>query len=121
MLDDSFPADYLSAIGEVNVRWNDLDFTLTLSLILLLGKDISDERSYIVFAHMAFPQKLDVLGALAEKMMNKRGHSRLKNYKSAVLPLLRKAQQGRNSIIHSDWTSRGGKMVKTSISARGSF
>ncbi len=121
MLDDSFPADYLSAIGEVNVRWNDLEFLITLSMILLLGQDIYDEKAYIVFAHMTFPQKLDVLGALAEQMMNKRGYSRFKKFKSHVLPLLKKAQQGRNSIIHSDWTSRSGTMVKTSISARGSF
>ena len=118
---DWIPTEYLRAIGEVNVRWNDLDGLINVFLICLLGKSIYEERSHIVFAHMAFPQKLDVLGALVEEVINRRGYSKLKKYKATVLPLLKNAQKGRNLVIHSDWTMRGGEVVRTSVSARGSF
>jgi hypothetical protein len=53
--------------------------------------------------------------------MDKRGYSRLNKYKETVLPFLKKAQKGRNLIIHSDWMMVDGTVKRSSVSARGSF
>ena len=115
------PDEYVSAIGKVVVRWNHLEFILNLFLIHTLGKNINDNRSHVVFAHMAFPQKLDVLGALAEELMKSGDEPVWEQYKLAVLPLLKEAQSGRNKVIHSIWGMKDGWVTRASISARGSF
>ncbi|MGP8268966.1 MAG: hypothetical protein ACLQLH_02770 [Terracidiphilus sp.] len=120
--DNRFPEEYATAIGLVVISWNRLEFLLNMFLIHLLGKDVYDVRAHTVFTHMAFPQKLDVLGALAEEKATKRGSSpRLKKCKATLLPLLKKAQAGRNWVIHSDWTAQDRKVTRASMSARGSF
>ncbi len=115
------PDEFLKAIGMVVVRWNHLELIINLFLIHLMGKEIYENRSHIVFAHMAFPQKLDVLGALAEEAIKTPRYSNLAKYKETVLPLLKQAQVGRNFAIHSIWGIRDGKVMRASISARGSF
>jgi hypothetical protein len=117
----NLPDEYLKAIGTVTVRWNHLELIVNLFLIHLLGKQIFEDRSHIVFAHMAFPQKLDILGALVEEMVKLPQYSSLKKFKSEVRPLLGAAQSGRNSVIHSMWGMKDGKVTKASISARGSL
>lgn len=119
--DDLIPADYISAIGEVVVRWNSLEFYMNIFLIHLLGRELRDPRPHVVFVHMAFPQKLDVLGALAELKAIRYRSSRLKKYQETVLPLLRKAQAGRNWVIHSNWIMQDGKVLRASSSARGTY
>jgi hypothetical protein len=119
--DNGFPEEYCTAIGEVVFRWNSLEFLINIFLIHLLGKDIGDPRSHVIFAHMAFPQKLDVLSSLCEEVKKKRGFAKLKKYKETVLPLIKKAQAGRNWVIHSDWGAADGKVRRGSITARGSF
>src|SRR5208283_2347695 len=115
------PDEYLKAIGSVVVHWNYLEQVLNLFFIHLLGKKITDDRSHIIFAHMAFPQKMDVLSALVEKVEKLPEYSRFQEYKSSVQPLLKVAQSGRNSIIHSMWGIEAGKMMRASITARGSL
>ncbi len=117
----NLPEEHLSAIGKVVIRWNHLEQIVNLFLIHLLGKEIFDDRSHIVFAHMAFPQKLDALGALVEETVKLPRYASLKNYKTAVLPLLRAAQVGRNSVIHSFWGMKEGIATRASIKARGSL
>lgn len=117
----NLPGEYLRAIGLVVVRWNHLDQIVNLFLIHLLGKEIVDDRSHIVFAHMAFPQKLDVLSALVEQMVVLPQYKSLQNYKATVLPRLKAAQDGRNSIIHALWGMMNGVPMRASIKARGSL
>jgi len=90
-------------------------------LIYLLGKSIYEDRSHIVLAHMAFPQKFDVLSALAKEAGKIPEYSAVAKYIETVLPLLKKAQSGRNRIIHSIWGVKNGKVMRASISARGTF
>jgi hypothetical protein len=117
----NLPDEYLCAIGLVTVRWNHLEQIVNLFLIHLLGNEIFDDRSHIVFAHMAFPQKVDVLSALVEKMVVIPQYSSLKKYKTEVRPLLKAAQDGRNSIIHALWGMKDGIATRASITARGSL
>ncbi len=114
------PDDYLRALGLVVVRWSYLEGILDLSLIKLLGKSINEGRSFVVFAHMAFPQKLDVLGALiSEVALPEQAPLRL--YKKDIQPLLKKAQESRNALLHSKWISQDGFIMTSSLSARGSL
>lgn len=117
----NIPDEYLRSIGMVTVRWNHLEQIINLFLIHLLGNEIFDDRSHIVFAHMAFPQKVDVLSALVEKMVVLPQYSSLSNYKARVRPLLKAAQDGRNSIIHAMWGMKDGITTRASITARGSL
>src|SRR5690349_2752599 len=61
------PSEYLAEIGRVNVRWNMLESYLEFTLIKLLGKEISEGRSLVLFTHMAVPQKFDILSALVNE------------------------------------------------------
>jgi hypothetical protein len=117
----NLPDEYLRAIGLVTVRWNHLEQIVNLFLIHFLGKSIDDDRSHIVFAHMAWPQKVNALSALVEKVIVLPRYSNLQSYKPIVLPLLNAAQNGRNSIIHGLWGMLGSIPTRASIKARGSL
>ena len=115
------PDEYLKAIGEVAVRWNHMEQIVNLFLIYLSGGNIAEDRAHVVFAHMAFPQKMDVMGALAEELSKSGKSGAWTTYKSTVQPLLKKAQSGRNMVIHSMWGVHNGKVKRASISARGTL
>lgn len=115
------PDEYLKAIGDVTVRWNSLEALLHLALIKLLGKDILEGRSHVVFAHMAFPQKLDVLSALIGELIDLPPEHPLSRYRPDIQPLLKEAQTKRNVIIHSIWGVQDGRVCISSVSARGSL
>lgn len=115
------PTEYLAAIGSVVASWNDLEFELNMLLIHLLGKETVEPRSHVAFAHMSFPQRLDVLGALAQEVSDDPKYAHAKNCADSLLPLLKQAQKIRNQIIHSDWGIKNGKVSRVSISARGTF
>jgi hypothetical protein len=114
------PDEFLVAIGKVTARWNYLEQVLNMLLIHMLGESIVEERPHIVFAHMAFPQKMDVLSALAEQLI-KGGYPWLAEHKSGIVSSIKQAQNKRNMIIHDVWGTKGGKVVRASITARGSF
>jgi hypothetical protein len=116
------PDEYLKAIGEVTIRWNSLEGLLHLCLIKLLGKDILEGRSHVVFAHMSFPQKLDSISALIGELTNLPANSPLNRYKEEIQPLLKQAQSKRNLIIHSIWgVDEKGRVCVSSVSARGTL
>ena len=115
------PDDYLRAIGDVIVRWNALEAMMSLCLIKLLGKEVFDGRSHIVFAHMTFPQRMDVLAALVGEYINLPPNHPLSLYKANVQPLLKDAQTRRNKIAHGIWGCEDGKVHISSLSARGSL
>jgi hypothetical protein len=118
---DKIPAEFLKAIGEVVVAWNRMEFELVVILIHWLGKDIGENRSHVIFAHTAFPQKLDIMGALVEELVKDPRNAHLEACKTKVIPLLKEAQAGRNTVIHSMWGEFNGGVLKASITARGSL
>lgn len=119
MLDD-MPPEYLKAIGDVVVRWNHLEQLLNNILGGLLANDPNDIRAKIVFAHMAFPQKLDIMASIAEEYLKNPANSFLEMYKPAM-PLLRQAQVDRNLVIHSMWGFFDGQVMRSLMTARGRF
>jgi hypothetical protein len=118
------PTEYLTEIGRVNTRWAALESMMDLCLMKLLGKEITDPRSSIIFNHMALPMKLDIMGALISELLP--AYPLLSGF-PVVLQALKQAQEKRNIIAHSKWgfnketkqvevsrmTSRG--KLKTSI------
>jgi len=111
------PDEYLRAIGRVANQWNYLDSVFNVILIHFLGMDISKAKAFVVFPHMAFPQKLHILESISALSVD----TRLENYKSEVQPLLIQAQKGRNLVIHSIWGMKDGRVTRASLSARGSL
>ena len=114
------PDEFFTAIGKFTTRWNYLEQVFNMILIHMLGKSITEERSHVVFAHMAFPQKMDVFSALAETLI-KSDCPWLEKHKSEIISAIKQAQAKRTHIVHDVWGMKGGKVVRASITARGSF
>jgi hypothetical protein len=117
---EQIPDEYLKAIGRVVVEWNQLESILDLCLIRLLGKELTDPRSHIVFTHMAYPQKMDALKALIGEVKIPDG-STLGRYGDEVQPLLKNASEARNKIMHSKWGVINGKVHRSMIRAKGAL
>jgi hypothetical protein len=116
------PSEYLVEIGRVMVRWNVLEGYLDFTLIKFLGKSINEVRSHAVFTHMAVPQKLDVLAALVNEIVESHPETSAPLaavYKHAA-PLLKEAQRRRNDIAHAKWgVDDDGTITANKVSARG--
>lgn len=113
----TIPDAYLIAIGKVCVQWNMLETILELVLGKLAGMEVmTDQRSKIMVAHLTWPLKMDILGALIESLRT--GHPRLNEW-DQVAPLLRKAQEGRNRIVHGFWGNDEGEVKISRATARG--
>jgi len=112
------PDEYLTEIGRVTTRWAMLESVVDLCLTRLAGKDILDARSAIIFNHMAFPMKLDVMGALVSELLP--NYPELSGFPT-VHQLLKQAQEKRNSIAHSKWGTdeQTGKVQISRLTARG--
>lgn len=119
--DWDLPDDYLTEIGRVTVRWSKLESAMHLSMIELLGKDMTEGRSLVLFTHMTFPLKLDVLGALISECLMVPAYSWLSDYKTTVYPLLTEAAKERNTIVHSKFGVEQGLVKRSNLSARGSL
>jgi hypothetical protein len=118
-LDDfetTIPEPYLLAIGRVTVAWGILESAVDLAIGRLLGLGTFDPRSAIVTAHMTWPLKMDVLEALARALA--RDHPYLAEFGAAKL-LLKKAQEGRNLVVHGHWAEQDGKVYRLRATARG--
>lgn len=112
------PDEFLVEIGRINVRWALLESFLDLNLIHLLGKNVTEGRSLIVFNHMAFPQKIDILGAFVNELALS-GYEGCEKY-SQVQSLLKQAQEKRNLIIHGKFGfDPDGNVSISRIAARG--
>lgn len=112
----TIPDDYLLAIGKVCVQWGNLEAIMELTIAKLASMDIWDARSKIVLNHMAWPMRMDIFTSLANHLMA--DYPRLKEYQT-VATHLRKAQKGRNRIVHSHWGFEDGKVKAQRASARG--
>jgi len=110
------PDEYLREIGRTAVYWNNLESLLHHALILaLLGDFSSDGRAVAVFAHMAFPQKLDALSSMLRII-----DENLANiYREQVQPLLKGSQEKRNAVIHQMWFTQPDGVKRFDIKARG--
>jgi len=113
---DHVPEPYLTAIGQVVVNWCNLEALVDLALGKLAGFDGYDQRGAIVTAHMSWPQKMDALQSLIGVLREE--HAHLAKF-DAVKPLLKKAQEGRNRIVHGQWGEQNGEAIKLRLTARG--
>jgi len=113
---DRIPAEYLIEIGRVTVEWATLESALDLGLIKLAGMSLEDSRALSIFAHMSFPLKLDVFGSLVTELQPK--YPNLKDLQTIVRQL-KKAQDGRNAIIHAKWGFENGQVQIARMTARG--
>jgi hypothetical protein len=112
----SVPDEYLARIGKISVAWGTLESVVDLALAKLGGFRMQDPRGAIVTAHMTWPLKMDILESLVNALADE--HPRLKQY-SKVKPLLKRAQEGRNSVSHGSWGYEDGKAYKARATARG--
>jgi hypothetical protein len=92
------PDKFLIEIGRVAALWASLESVLNICIQKLARfNDLNDPTPFILLAHTNFPQRLDMLGALCEHLLPK--FARLRDYK-VVISALRKAQTGRNRLMH---------------------
>jgi hypothetical protein len=112
------PDEYLTEIGRVTTRWAMLESVIDLCLTLLIGNREFDVRSAIIFNHMAFPMRIDVMGALVSQLLP--DYSGLAEFPT-VHQLLKQAQEKRNLIAHSKWgvDEQTGQVTVSRLTARG--
>jgi hypothetical protein len=109
------PEPYLTAIGMVCVNWGMLEAAVDLTIEKLAGFDIYDSRGAIVMAHMTWALKMDIIEALVNALLQDHPHlAKL----DVVKPLLKKAQEGRNRIVHGHWGEDNRKIHKLRVTAR---
>lgn len=113
------PENYLQEIGRIAVAWNDLESILHHTLVIALLDDYSENgRAIAVFAHMAFPQKLDALRTMLP--LGKPSRAKVfSDYCEKVQPLLRDCQEKRNAILHQPMSVEDGAIKRLDIKARG--
>lgn len=110
------PDPYLIAIGKVCAQWATLENIVDLALKKLAGYDLFDPRGHIWTAHMTWPLKMDVLSSLVD--VQKPTFPHLTRFPE-VSSLLKKAQIGRNKIIHASWAYENGEVKILRATARG--
>jgi hypothetical protein len=113
---NNIPDAYFIALGRVTVEWSYLESVFDLGLMKLAGMSISDSRAWSVFAHMTFPLKIDVFGALVTELQPK--YPGLKELKT-ILQQIKEAQSARNEVIHAKWGCENGQVMISRLSARG--
>jgi hypothetical protein len=115
------PDEYLREIGRVVVSWNRIENLLHHTLVLALQDNFAqDARVIAVFAHMAFPQKLDTLRAMLLISQSSTGQVFI-DYQEKIQPLLKTCQEKRNNILHQSWSVDNGIVQRFDIKARGVF
>jgi len=112
----NIPDQFLIAIGKVCIAWGHLEDVIDLCIPKLAGMDIYDSRSRIMINHATWPQRIDILGALINALVI--DYPRLKGWDS-VSPLLKKAQEGRNRIIHGHFAYENDKLIMARSTSRG--
>jgi hypothetical protein len=92
------PDAYLVELGRVAALWATAESFLNLCIAKLSGfNNLNDPKPFILVTHSSFPQRLDMLSALCEQLVNE--FPNLKGY-SAVVQQLRQAQKLRNDYMH---------------------
>lgn len=92
------PDAHLIELGRVGALWAALESFLNLCIGKLAGfNDLNDPKPFILVTHSSFPQRLDMLAALCEQLVNE--FPNLANYND-VVQQLRQAQKLRNDFMH---------------------
>lgn len=92
------PDAHLLELGRVCALWATLESFLNLCIGKLAGfNDLNDPKAFILVTHSSFPQRLDMLAALCEQLVNE--FPNLTSY-AAVVQQLRQAQKLRNDFMH---------------------
>lgn len=114
------PGDYLEEIGRIVVEWTGLEGLLSLCLMKLSGMDIHDPRSLIVFNHLTFPVKMNILSSLVHELQSR--YPGLRSFPE-TRKKLEKAQQGRNRVVHGTWLvdESSGQVQMARATARGTL
>ena len=114
------PDDYLRELGRIAALWAGLESFLNICIGTLSGfNDLSDPTAFILVTHGSFPQRLDILSALCEHLVN--SFPKLKDYKT-VVARLRQAQKLRNDFMHYGMhQDDSGDVVMTKGTARGTL
>lgn len=118
-IDWPLPDSYLIELGRLSALWASLESFLNVLIGKLAGfNEIADTTLFILVTHSSFPQRLDMLGALCEKLKDE--HPHLSNHKD-VIAKLRSAQSNRNKYAHNGVTfdSETNQYVLSQGSARG--
>lgn len=110
------PDSYLTVIGRVCVQWAMLETIFEIALRKLAGFDDYDPRPFIFTTHMAWPLKMDILATLVD--IYRTDYPHLAEF-DQIVPLLKKAQSGRNRIIHASWSYENGVVNILRGTARG--
>lgn len=113
------PDAYLIAIGKVCVQWGQLETIMALTLRKLTGIPDDDPRSLVMVTHLAWPLRMEILEALVRLLET--DHPHLARF-DEIKPLLKKAQGGRNRIMHAQWgPDEKGQITTTRATARGTL
>jgi len=92
------PQSLMVEIGRIASLWTVLESLVNFSLGRLSDVDPLEPRQLILFEHLSFPQKLDILGALASAEEN----SKIDPQElSQALHLVKRAQSERNRFLHN--------------------
>jgi hypothetical protein len=113
--------DYLVELGRITSLWGSLDSFLMMCLEKLAGfNEFNDAIPFILLAHTNFPQRLDMLGALCERLAPV--HPTLSGYQQ-VISSIKTAQKLRNKFIHNGMTrdEASGDVRLAAGSARGTL
>ncbi len=93
------PDEYLIEIGRVSALWAILESFMTMCIGKLAGfNEINDPKPFILVTHASFPQRLNMLSALCEQLVQEYHH--LKKYKETIAAL-KSAQKARNKFLHN--------------------
>jgi hypothetical protein len=93
------PDEFLIELGRISALWTSLEWMMETYIGKLAGfNDLSDPKPFILLRHTSFPQKLDILSALCEKLVPY--FSNLSGYED-VVSQIRTAQKSRNRFIHN--------------------
>jgi hypothetical protein len=95
------PAEYLTELGRITVHWSAFESILDLCLMQLVGKSIRERRSWIIFAHMTFPLKIDILRSVVSEL--EPNYPALAQGFPPVLSAVKSAQSTRNRFLHAKW------------------
>ena len=112
----SLPDNYLIAIGKVCFVWGYLEWSIDSAITKFAGFELTDYRAGIITAHMTWPLKMDILSTLVDELRSEYPH--LANF-DQIKPILKKAQDGRNTIIHAFWGCENGVVSIGRKTARG--
>lgn len=91
---------------------------LNLVLIEVSGLDFRRDRSHVIFTHIGFLQRVDILEAMST--IPRPGESYdITQFQTKLIPSLRAANTNRNKVIHEIWGMKDGDVMRASITARG--